>query len=324
MTATQELPAADPAAGETAAIALPAPDDEDPRKAAEAEAAEAARCRESAQLARDLAARVLAEGRQAAEAEAARIITEAAEEAARLTAQADESDADGAWHELQARLLPEAAAARREISGIRERRAALAARVPEVQAEQADAEQRLAGLAGRRADQEQWRQVARRSADVDALKGAAAEESAISEAEAAQRERATAAGRELASLAAEAEAAGQREAEAAARLADLERQLDGYLPVAERDALADKVTSAAWEHRGGGNRDAAGAVLAWCSPAAQHAVLSQVSYAAGRACCARLLDELCQGDPDAFAVLLDRVRDGSLFAAAASLRPARR
>jgi len=309
---TEEL-TADPAAGE---------DDgnEDPQEAAEAEATEAARCRESARLARELAARVLAEGRAAAEAEAARIVTEAEEEAARLTAEADDSDADGAWHELQARLLPEAAAARREISGIREHRAALAARVPEVQAEQADGEQRLADLLGRRAEQEQWRQVARRSADVDAIKAAAAEESAIGEAEAAQRGRVAAAGRELASLAAEAEAEGQREAEAVARLADLQRQLDGYLPVAERDRLADKIASAAWAHRNEGYRDAAAAVLAWCSPASKHAVFSQVSYAAGRDCCARLLDDLSQADPDAFTDLLGRVRDGSLFTAAASLR----
>lgn len=317
--------AAGPAEEDMDTTGLAAPDHggdpgEDEDEAAAAEAAEAAQCRESARLARDLAARVLAEAQAEAEAEAVRILTEAKQEAERLAGEAEENDADAAWHEMQARLLPQAAAARREIAGIREHAAALAGQVPVIEAEQADAQERLAALAGRRAGQEQWRRVARQSADVDAIKAATAEESAIGEAEAAQQARAAAAARALASLAAAAQDAARREQEAAARLADLERQLGGFLPVAELHALADKILCGALMLQGTRGREAADAALSWLSPMERIALYAPAGLADRGAYLAQLLDRLCEQDPDAFDDLAARARDGRLFAVPAGRR----
>lgn len=285
---------------------------------AAAEAAEASRCRDAARAARELAARVLADAQAEAAARAAEILADAQAEAGQLTARADAADADAAWHELQAMLIPQQDAAEAGLEAIAARRADLEAAGEAAAAALEDAQARLAALAARQARQRQRRDAAARDGNVDAIRAAQAEETAIGEAQAGLSARLSAAQSALAAAEAGLGQLDSAETQARDLLAELDRQAAGMPPSSRQLDLARRILGEADLRRGTCGQDAADALLSWCPPQPALGLdltgpLARLIPAPVRAQrCAQLLDDLWERDPDRYDALAAQWAGGGM------------
>lgn len=205
-------------------------------------AAEAARCQQAAQDARERATAAMAE----AQAEAQRIIAAAEREATGLELKAREADEDAAYWQGEADRDAKIGRLEAELARVTELHGRLAQEAVQLEAAAAAACGQLEALAARRRDAEQRRADARSQADVDGVQAAVAELAAVDEvmlSESSRREQAEA---RLAQIRGNGGELGQLSrdiARTAVELGELRRERDGLPRRAEVAAVAQQLLS---------------------------------------------------------------------------------
>lgn len=202
-------------------------------------AAEAARYRQTAQDARELATRTLAE----AQAEAQRIITAAQQEATRLEFTAREADQDAVHWQGEADRDAKITWLETELARVTELHGRLIQETVQLEAIEVSVGEQLEALANRRRGAEQRRADARSKADVDGVQAAIAELAAIDEVMLSESSRREQAETQLVRIRGELQQLARDMARAAVELGELRRERAGLPRRAELVAVAEQTLS---------------------------------------------------------------------------------